>query len=513
MASIPLPENIQDARDFPAPPGWGHIGRNLLGRIRNTFGVVRIMEPGLYEYTSYPGTPWKMNPEENTQFFIPLANSTNLAGFGNLATLASELQSQAKRGQSFEEPTRELFLLAGVTQKLLEKLGQLEKQGVRLRLLDPTNVIYWSDPDKASTGTIPQVAVWLPDVGFEYSGLPGSDRDTPDFLDGARRWTKTRSPVDFSRLWPQRTLWNVNQGLSLAEEKAGVARMLGWVMDGTIHEEIPPHSNDDPAAVKFWNERPGSAWRELESVIGASAVRNGASPKKFYEGLWHNSAIAQHFRSARQVSDAPPRRVPWSLIFGLVLLAGLCLTSWQFREPITAWLQGPPPVEPFAVCPECTETASPDLFSHLSGLQTELDKLNRFEQKLITPDRRFPEEELQAKTGLTKPATDETQALVLADVKEYLQSLVVCCDLLAEAHGGLGESAPNERDKQCLFGVAAALEAHLYQVSDAIRTLASVDIGIAERNAIEPQLDQLAAKLEKYITLSPRVRTSLDNVF
>lgn len=508
-----VPQNLKDAVEFPMPPGWGYIGKSFLGSLNGIYGVTRIMEPGLYAYSAYPGSPWKINPKDSTQLFVALQRKFVPSEFGTLFSLATTVHTQGKSNQTAERATTEVFILAGVVKKLLRIVKQLQEANVRLRLLEPTNIVYRCEASSKTLTEIPDVDVWLPDAGFAYIGLPGSDNAVPDHLNLEKRWGKGKQLNNFSWLWADQKLLNVDNGLSLIEEKVAVSRMIAWVMDGERRTHLPKRDAADSASRQFWNSHSSSIWLVLEKAIGTEALSAKTVPENFFDELLKTS-VGHHFVESRPIAKSP-RKIPLAAIGTVVFLAGAIGAGAYFRQGIAESLKPIPKAAPLAICPECTEESSPELFSKLDELQKSFLELNAFEERFIPLQNRLKTEELSASVSIPRPSSNRTEEGTFADTKEYLKQLSSTASLLSSVREVLATSQEPDRKQveECLKEIAGSLEAHLYQVADAVRTSASMDNGLSERGTIEPMLKEISETISRFVEISEKTKTCLRTIY
>lgn len=513
----PILENATNLQSVLTPPGWGFVGQNWTGKVGGTYGVVRTLVAGAWEYQPYNQSPWKVNPRDTTQLLAPLQSELSIEnGYETLYSLCTRLHKRKRVGEAFTRDDKDLRLLESVASALLQLLYQLKQQNIPLRILDPTVIVFYASSNAGlASDQLPAVRVYAPDVGFDYQGLDqncvalaAEKRTTPETTR-----QRNASAVPFSNLWGGKTLHEVNAGLPEEEELVGVARLFAWVMEGEIPQSLPSRASASQEALSFWSTHTCDAWRVLVRVLGRPATESPqAGP--IYQDLAKYSVI-HHFLSSgpNKTTGAtgvlPGVSRPWFAYASLVGLIGLALLAVIFREPIRKFFTPEPPPPVFAVCPDCGPGVS-SVYEQLGSIQQDIDRLHNFEATYVAKKNRFPQT-----SPLTRPPiAEEVQEMTVADLETYVQALGSGANRLTEMAKLADKSTQtSDADQQCLNRIAIELEVHLYQSCDAIGRFGSRDLGIQLRTRLKQEITSIADRIDNHLTLSERTIRRLNNTF
>lgn len=520
----PSVPGVEHLSEVPKPPGFGHVGSNWVGRANGHYGVLRLIEAGAWDFQQHPGTPWTFKAGDTTQAFAKLPFELDQSdSVGTLANLASRLHAKQRKGYRFTDDDADLRLLASIVSKLLTQLKMLHQHEVPLRILDPTVVIYRCKSNAAVAG-LPEVEVYLPDIGFEYSGLPASHDLTPDALRADRRWPandRAARGASFLPLWDGRDLFAVNVGLPEKESLEAVARMMTWVMDGKIHPWIPPRSGQSSESRLFWSQPRCHAWRALEPVLQRGGNVQSITPPQLYDALMRES-VAKQFLI--EPLTAEKRRFDWKS-FLLPVAVALCLLMivggmYAFRKQLERCLRPDPPPQPIAICPECSPIDSP-LYGKLGELQTSIETLRDFEAKYIDKGSRLETGELRLPPGRSS-GSETVQELVFKSLEEeYIDRLDHASMLLQSAalhsEDALQVTSTDlpEADQDCLKTIANELQVHLYQTCDRVAYFGRLNAsnGRDRWNLIKPKIISIAQRLDDFTALNEKLVRRLNGTF
>ncbi|HBJ33971.1 MAG TPA: hypothetical protein DDZ51_04240 [Planctomycetaceae bacterium] len=515
---------VDNLSEVPKPPGFGHVGSNWVGRANGHYGVLRLIEAGAWDFQEHPGTPWSFKAGDTTQAFAKLPFELDESdSVGTLATLASHLHARQRNGHLFTKEDANLRLLASVVAKLLAQLKVLHQHEVPLRILDPTVVIYRRKSNATVTG-LPDVEVYLPDIGFEYTGLPASHDLTPDALRADRRWPATdraAQGASFLPLWDGRDLFAVNVGLPEKESLEAVARMMTWVMDGKIRSWIPPRIGQSSESKQFWAQPRCDAWRVLEPALQRGGSVQSVTPPQLYDALMRES-VAKQFLI--ELPTAEERRFDWKRLL-LPVAVGLSLLTivggmYLFQKPLESWLRPIPPPQPIAICPECSPIDSP-LYGELGELQTSIETLRDFEAKYIDNRSRLKVDGMKLPPGRSSGSETVQELVFRALEEEYIDRLDHASMLLQSAalHSGDASQATSkglsEDDQDCLKTIANELQVHLYQTCDRVAYFGRLNAsnGRDRWNSIKPKIISIAQRLDDFTALNEKLVRRLNGTF
>jgi hypothetical protein len=184
-----------------------------------------------------------------------------------------------------------------------------------------------------------------------------------------------------------------------------------------------------------------------------------------------------------------------------------------YRDSIKQAVMPKPVPPPYAICPEC-EAERSQLFAHLAELQLGVDSLRDLEMKYVPQQDRYKGDLKDVPERESAPSM--TQAITFEIVEGYLNILDSTSITLSDATEKI-QSQPQgisiDQDQRCLLRLAAEMEVHLYQATDAIGALGNRDIGIGRWNQLPPLLKAIAQRIDDHKPLSDLTIRRLNGTF
>ena len=373
-------------------------------------------------------------------------------------------------------------------------LASADRNGIKHRILDPTNIVYQNQKERSS------LRVFLPDLGFSYVGVPGSEHEFPIAVERQERWKGT---LDFSLLWAGKSLRQVNAGLPSEQEKVAIARLYTWVLTGKLIERLP--DRDD----SFWNEKDPHTWALLKNTLSAESLQNHRVPKDFYRHL-HQTPFANHFlqKPAQPKRKTVEQRRSIKPLLWIAALGILCAFIPYLYSLVPPRV---PPSPAFAIWP--SSKPGTKVFERLGAIQEMLYELREFEQTRIAKSDRY-ESKSRADVESHIDLDRKLMALNSNQVQEYSLSDIVrnfqLIESLSQELKGLGSEMDSD-DEVCRNNIGAELQIHLFYAAQSLYKLQyQKSVGLKEVDTYIEQLSTISSELEDYKSITPLTQDSIE---
>lgn len=316
--------------------GFGHVGRNETTINGSSVRVHRTIDlhPVDMQIKLPRGEwfPWQKTSDDRLEFDAEFSAQT----LGSLDELTSRLRTLVAEGLHDDLSHPDVLLFKDVYVELIRASAEAHRQGCRMGLLDPTNVIYAIAADRTR--------VFLPDAGFIWTG----GVYVPPHLTQARwGWdeSQTRAMV---RLWdPHPTMIDAETKGSPHDEAVALARMLAWVLSGSVPIEKRKLIPGDQGSVVY------RCWQTLNPLVAPDSKVADAST---LAGAMSRAPLWKAFvKEIPYREPEPPRkRLPWVIIGLIALLCAGLGAVYHFRTELVHTFNGPPPLPATNVCELCT---------------------------------------------------------------------------------------------------------------------------------------------------------------
>lgn len=359
--------NSSESR-FILPNGFGNVGVHTVERradfytVRRTIDVHAVdMEINLPKGNAFPWRP--VSDTDSLEFLATVPAGT----WGTLAGLADNLRSAQRARNGIDSDDPRLQILKDVYQQLIIAASEAHRQGCRLGLLDPTNVLFVTDHVSAKTHVV------LPDVGFVWKkGL-----SIPNHLTSTRWGAPPNVFTEYERLWyPYKTLVDAETLGDHRTETIALGRMLAWVLCGRIVYEKPRQLPTDVNSAAY------RTWQVLQKFVDSnSAPENAAALMQPLRGVpfWKSftDEPIQRYEVDQKRAGQGIRRFAVVLLLLIILATGI---SYHFRESLINMVPEPFPPKPLAngVCPECNAPgAFRNVLAEIDGDEGSFMRLSR----------------------------------------------------------------------------------------------------------------------------------------
>lgn len=338
--------NSLSDQQFLLPYNFGNVGTQTIELRGDCYFVRRAIDVHSADMQiSLPigsAFPWKQVPNAHG---LEFQATVPQGKWGTLAGLATELQSLQKTRNGISGDDKRILLLKDVYQQLIVATREAHKQGCRLGLLDPTNVLFVRDDVSMKT------QVFLPDVGFIWKkGL-----SVPRHLTKTRWGAVPNTYTVFEKLWyPLQTLVDSETMGSQQNETIALGRMLTWVLCGQVIYESPTKLPFEVNSAAF------RSWQVLEKILDSnikvsyisSALNDALLGLQFWKSF--TDEPMKKFDSDVKSTGRNISRLFMFLIMSLLIGLGV---AYYYREPIIDFTGSILPPKPVlnGVCPECNE--------------------------------------------------------------------------------------------------------------------------------------------------------------
>jgi len=361
--------SLSSDQRFLLPNGFGNVGVQTIEKRGDSYFVRRTIDvhPAdmQIKLPTGPFFPWKQVPSgRSLEFQASLPPGT----WGTLVGLANQIQNAQKTRNGISEDDKLIILLKDVYQQLIVATSEAHKQGCRLGLLDPTNVLFVRDDVSMKT------QVFLPDVGFIWKkGL-----SVPHHLTKSRWGTSPNPYTVFEKLWyPLQTLADSETMGNQQKETIALGRMLTWVLCGKVIYEAPTKLPFDVNSAAF------RSWQVLEKIVDSRIQIVNISPTlkdSLLKLQFWKSFTAEPMRSFDSDVKRSGRKLSRLFVFLLMSLLIGTGVAYYYREPIFAFVEAMLPPKPIitGVCPECNQPSPfTTVLSEIDGDSGSFAKLNR----------------------------------------------------------------------------------------------------------------------------------------
>lgn len=328
-----------DVRLDSIPHGFGHVGDNRIVVAGSTVNIIRRIDlhPFDMQIRLPQGAwmPWRRTGEGEMSFVAVITAQT----IGTLDQLAARLRKLVAEGLQDDELHPEVVLFKDVYVQLIKASAEAHKQGCRLGLLDPTNVIYAVADGKTQ--------VYLPDAGFIWTGGVYVPKHLT--LD---RWHGDPSQGDkMVQLWhPHPSIIDAETKGSPREEAIALARMLAWVLSGSVPTTPMKAMPTDTHSAVY------RCWQILNPlVVSDSKVTDATTLLSVMSRapLW--KAFIKESKFTEATATRARKRLPIGVLSSLAMLLVFFGIVVAYRQDVNAVIFGPEPLRATSVCESCNK--------------------------------------------------------------------------------------------------------------------------------------------------------------